>query len=334
MTALPATMPKTMNVIEITTPGGPEVLKLAQRPVPHPTGNEVLIRIHAAGVNRPEVLQRKGLYPPPAGASDIPGLECAGEVAAVGGDVKDWRVGDKVCALLTGGGYGEYAIADAGSCLPVPQNISLEEAAALPETVFTVWANVFDDAQLKEGETLLVHGGTSGIGVAAIGLAKAFSAKVVATAGTREKCDACLKLGADAAYLYEEDAWEEAIRKSGGADVVLDMAGGDFLARNLSCLNFGGRHVSIAMLRGAEATINIFQIMVKRLRLSGSTMKSRPFAEKARLARDIRAQVWPHLEAGRFRPVIDTIYPLAEAAKAHERMESGGHIGKIVLKIR
>jgi NADPH:quinone reductase-like Zn-dependent oxidoreductase len=187
---------------------------------------------------------------------------------------------------------------------------------------------------LKEGETLLVHGGTSGIGVAAIGLAKAFSAKVVATAGTREKCDACLKLGADAAYLYEEDAWEEAIRKSGGADVVLDMAGGDFVARNLSCLNFGGRHVSIAMLRGAEATINIFQIMVKRLRLSGSTMKSRPFAEKARLARDIRERVWPHLEAGRFRPVIDTIYPLAEAAKAHERMESGGHIGKIVLKIR
>ena len=330
MTSLPATM----KVIEITEPGGPEVLKLAERPVPNPTGNEVLIRIHAAGVNRPEVLQRKGLYPPPPGASDIPGLECAGEVAAVGADVKDWRAGDKVCALLTGGGYGEYAVADAGSCLPVPENISLEEAAALPETVFTVWANVFDDAQLKSGETLLVHGGTSGIGVAAIGLAKAFGAKVIATAGAREKCDACLKLGADAAYHYEDDKWDDEIAKAGGADVVLDMAGGDFVARNLSCLNFGGRHVSIAMLRGAEATINIFTIMRNRLRLSGSTMKSRPFPEKARLARDIRAKVWPHLEAGRFRPVLDQAYPLAEAAKAHERMESSGHIGKIVLKIR
>ena len=330
MTSLPATM----KVIEITEPGGPEVLKLAERPVPNPTGNEVLIRIHAAGVNRPEVLQRKGLYPPPPGASDIPGLECAGEVAAVGADVKDWRAGDKVCALLTGGGYGEYAVADAGSCLPVPENISLEEAAALPETVFTVWANVFDDAQLKSGETLLVHGGTSGIGVAAIGLAKAFGAKVIATAGAREKCDACLKLGADAAYHYEDDKWDDEIAKAGGADVVLDMAGGDFVARNLSCLNFGGRHVSIAMLRGSEATINIFTIMRNRLRLSGSTMKSRPFPEKARLARDIRAKVWPHLEAGRFRPVLDQAYPLAEAAKAHERMESSGHIGKIVLKIR
>ncbi len=327
-------LPATMKVIEITEPGGPEVLKLAERPVPNPTGNEVLIRIHAAGVNRPEVLQRKGLYPPPPGASDIPGLECAGEVAAVGADVKDWRAGDKVCALLTGGGYGEYAVADAGSCLPVPENISLEEAAALPETVFTVWANVFDDAQLKSGETLLVHGGTSGIGVAAIGLAKAFGAKVIATAGAREKCDACLKLGADAAYHYEDDKWDDEIAKAGGADVVLDMAGGDFVARNLSCLNFGGRHVSIAMLRGAEATINIFTIMRNRLRLSGSTMKSRPFPEKARLARDIRAKVWPHLEAGRFRPVLDQAYPLAEAAKAHERMESSGHIGKIVLKIR
>ena len=206
--------------------------------------------------------------------------------------------------------------------------------AALPETVFTVWANVFDDAQLKSGETLLVHGGTSGIGVAAIGLAKAFGAKVIATAGAREKCDACLKLGADAAYHYEDDKWDDEVAKSGGADVVLDMAGGDFVARNLSCLNFGGRHVSIAMLRGAEATINIFTIMRNRLRLSGSTMKSRPFPEKARLARDIRAKVWPHLEAGRFRPVLDQAYPLAEAAKAHERMESSGHIGKIVLKIR
>ncbi|MEZ5891608.1 MAG: NAD(P)H-quinone oxidoreductase [Parvularculaceae bacterium] len=328
-----STLPKTMNVVEITAPGGPEVLQIAERPVPAPKGNEVLIRIHAAGVNRPEVLQRKGMYPPPPGATDIPGLECAGEIAALGADVKDWRVGDRVCALLTGGGYGEYAIADAGSCLPVPEGLSMEEAAGLPETTFTVWANVFDDAQLKSGETLIVHGGASGIGVTAIMMAKAFGAKVIATAGTQDKCDACVKLGADAAYRYNDDKWDDAIAQSGGADVVLDMAGGDFVPRNLSCLNFGGRHVSIAMLRGAEATINIFQIMIKRLRLSGSTMKARPFAEKARLAADIRAKVWPLIEAGKIRPAVDRVFPLAEAGKAQEHMESGAHIGKIVLKI-
>lgn len=325
-------LPRTMHVVEITEPGGPDVLKLAERPVPAPKGNEVLIRVAAAGVNRPEVLQRKGLYPPPPGASDIPGLECAGTVAAAGVNVKGWKTGDRVCALLTGGGYGQYAIADAGSCLPVPEGVSLEEAAALPETVFTVWANVFDDAQLKAGETLLLHGGTSGIGVTAIGLAKAFGAKVFVTCGAREKCDAALKLGADAAYHYEEDKWEDEVAKAGGADVALDIAGGDFLARNLSCLNFGGRHVSIAMLRGAEATINIFTIMRNRLRLTGSTMKSRPFPEKARLAAGIRARVWPHLESGAFRPVLDRTFPLAEAAAAHRRMESGAHVGKIILK--
>jgi len=323
MTALP----QTMNVIEITEPGGPDVLQLRERPVPAPTGNEVLIRICAAGVNRPEVLQRKGMYPPPPGATDIPGLEAAGEIAAIGAGVKDWRVGDKVCALLTGGGYGEYAIADAGSCLPVPDGVTMEEAAALPETIFTVWANVFDDAQLKSGETLLVHGGTSGIGAAAIGLAKAFGAKVIATAGTTDKCDAARALGADAAYNYKDDKWDDAIRESGGADVVLDMAGGDFVARNL-------RHASIAMLRGADATIDIFTIMRNRLRLSGSTMKARSFAEKARLAREIREHVWPHLASGRFRPRIDAAFPLAEAAKAHALMEAGGHVGKIVLKVR
>ncbi len=327
-------LPATMKIIEITEPGGPEVLKLAERATPQPQGNEVLIRVSAAGVNRPEVLQRKGLYPPPPGASDIPGLECAGEIVSLGDDVKEWRAGDKVCALLTGGGYGEYAIADAGSCLPVPDGVSMEEAAALPETVFTVWANVFDDAQLKPGETLLVHGGTSGIGATAIGLAKAFGAKVIATAGTKAKCDAARALGADAAYNYKEDKWDDAIRESGGADVVLDMAGGDFVARNLSCMNFGGRHVSIAMLRGAEATINIFTIMRNRLRLSGSTMKSRPFAEKARLARDIRAKVWPLAASGAFRPRVDAVFPLAKAADAHRLMEAGGHVGKIVLKVR
>ncbi|MFC2953585.1 NAD(P)H-quinone oxidoreductase [Marinicaulis aureus] len=325
-------LPATMQAIEISEFGGPEVLKLTERPVPRPEGNEVLIRITAAGVNRPEVLQRKGMYPPPPGASDLPGLECAGVVAAVGPDVKDWKPGERVCALLTGGGYAQYAIADAGSCLPVPKNITLEEAAGLPETVFTVWANMFDDAQLKSGETLLLHGATSGIGVTAIALGKAFGAKVIATCGTKEKCDAALKIGADAAYLYDKDDWDGEVAKSGGADVVLDMAGGDFVKRNLSCLNFGGRHVSIAMLRGAEAEINIFVIMQRRLRLTGSTMKSRPFAEKARLAAGIRAKVWPKLESGDFRPVIDKVFPLADAAEAHSRMEAGAHMGKILLK--
>ncbi|WP_375206342.1 NAD(P)H-quinone oxidoreductase [Hyphococcus sp.] len=325
-------LPETMQAIVITEPGGPEVLQLMEQPVPRPKGNEVLIRISAAGVNRPEVLQRKGLYPPPPGASDLPGLECAGEVAAVGPEVVHWKPGDPVCALLTGGGYAQYAIADAGSCLPVPDTLSVEETAALPETVFTVWANVFDDAALRPGETLLVHGGTSGIGVTAIGLAKAFGASVLVTCGTEEKCAAAKNIGADAAFLYEEDRWEDEVAQHGGADVVLDMAGGDFVQRNLACLNFGGRHVSIAMLRGADAKINIFTIMRNRLRLTGSTMKSRPFPEKARLAADIRRHVWPKLESGDFRPVIDKVFPLAEAADAHRRMESGGHVGKIVLK--
>ncbi len=326
-------IPDTMKVIEITEPGEPEVLKLTDRPTPGPSGNEVLIRIHAAGVNRPEVLQRRGLYPPPPGATDIPGLEASGEIAALGPDVTGLSVGDKVCALLPGGGYGEYAIVDAGSCLPVPAGLSMVEAAALPETIFTVWANVFDDANLKAGETLLVHGGTSGIGVTAITLAKAWEARVIATASSDEKCSAMASLGADATYRYDEAPWEIEISKNGGADVVLDMAGGDFVPRNITCLNPGGRHVSIAFLRGPEATINIFQIMQKRLRLSGSTMKSRPPAEKARLAKALQTNVWPLIEAGKVKPVIDQTFPLAEAAQAHKRMEAGAHIGKIVLKI-
>ncbi len=325
-------IPSTMQAIEIETPGGPEVLKLVTRPTPSPEASEVLIRVAAAGVNRPDVLQRRGLYPPPPGASDLPGLEAAGEIAAVGADVKDWKIGDKICALLPGGGYAEYASVDAGSCLPVPENLSIEQAASLPETVFTVWANVFDDAKLQAGETLLVHGGTSGIGVTAIAMAKAFGAKVVATASTKEKCEACLQLGADAACNYKDDPWDEMLATRGGTDVVLDMAGGDFVARNLACLNPGGRHVSIAFLRGAEATINIFAIMQKRLKLTGSTMKARSLEEKARLARDIRTHVWPHLMSGAMSPAIDSTFSLADAAKAHEHMESGGHIGKIILK--
>lgn len=327
-------LPDDMRVVEIEKPGGPEVLTLSTRPLPQPGENEILLRIHAAGVNRPEVLQRMGMYPPPPGATDIPGLEAAGEIAAKGSKVSGWSLGDAVCALLPGGGYGEYAVVDAGSCLPVPTGFSMEEAAAIPETTFTVWANMFDDAGLKSGETLLVHGGTSGIGVTAITLAKAMGAKVIATAGTPEKCEACLTIGADLAFNYKEDSWETQTVEAGGADVVLDMTGGDFVVRNLVALNEGGRHVSIAFLRGAEANINIFEIMRKRLHLSGSTMKSRSPAEKARLAAGIRETVWPLFENGTARPVIDQVFPLEEAGKAQQRMEKGAHIGKIVLKVR
>lgn len=334
MTHPEATIPDHMSAIEIATPGGPEVLKLTTRPTPAPGANEALIRVAAAGVNRPDVLQRRGLYPPPPGASDLPGLEVAGEIAALGADVKNWQTGDPVCALLPGGGYAQYAVVDAGACLPVPEGLTMEEAAGLPETFFTVWANVYDDAALKPGETLLAHGGTSGIGATAIAMAKATGARVVATAGSDEKCMACLRLGADAAYHYEKDEWEKDIAQSGGADVVLDMTGGDFVARNLACLNPGGRHVSIAFLRGAEATINIFTIMQKRLRLSGSTMKAREPREKARLAGALRREIWPLIEAGKIKPVLDRVFPLAEASAAHERMEAGDHVGKIILKVR
>ncbi len=327
-------LPDVMKAVEIEKPGDPDVLKTTERKVPAPGKNEVLIRIEAAGVNRPDVLQRKGLYPPPPGATDIPGLEAAGEIAAIGDDVEGWTIGERICALLPGGGYAEYATVDAGSCLPVPEDLPLEEAAGLPETFFTVWANVYDDAALKPGETLLVHGGTSGIGVTAIIMAKALGSKVIATAGSREKCTAALQIGADAAFHYEEDKWDEDIIADGGADVVLDMAGGDFTARNLACLNPGGRHVSIAFLRGAEATINLFDVMRKRLKISGSTMKARPPEEKARLAKGLHETVWPLLELGEIKPAIDRIFPLSEAAAAHAYMESGAHIGKIILKIR
>lgn len=326
-------LPETMRCIEIEKPGGPEVLRLAERPRPAPGARQALIRVAAAGVNRPDILQRRGLYPPPPGASDIPGLEVAGIVAAIGPETTGVKPGDPVCALLTGGGYAAYALVDEGSCLPVPAGLSLEEAAGLPETVFTVWANVFDDAGLKRGETLLVHGGTSGIGVAAISLAKAFGARVIATASSPEKLKAILDLGADAAFNYAKEKWDDKIQAMGGADVVLDMAGGDFVARNLACLKPQGRHVSIAFLRGPAAEVNIFEIMRKRLRLSGSTMKSRDFAEKARLAAALKARIWPLLASGAIRPAMDRVFPLAEAGKAHERMESGAHIGKIVLRV-
>ncbi len=321
-----------MQVIEIAKPGGPEVLVPAERPIPAPGPNEVLIRVAAAGVNRPDVLQRLGLYPPPPGASDIPGLEASGVIEKVGVGVTAWKPGDAVTALLTGGGYAEFALAHEGSCLPVPAGVSLIDAAGLPETFFTVFANVYDDAGLKPGETLLVHGGSSGIGVTAITLAKATGARVIATASSAEKLAAIRALGADAAYDYRTDDWEHEIDKTGGADVVLDMAGGDFVKRNLTLLNPGGRHVSIAFLRGNNAEIDIFLMMRKRLRLSGSTMKIRSFEEKARLAKALRREVWPLFAEGRLRPVTDRVFPLAEAAEAHRRMEAGAHTGKILLR--
>lgn len=326
-------IPDEMSAVEIETPGGPEVLKLTTRPTPKPGAGEALIKIHAAGVNRPEVLQRQGLYPPPPGATDIPGLEAAGEIVAVGDGVDEALIGRRVCALLPGGGYAQYALAPAGSCLTVPAGLSMEEAAGLPETFFTVWANAFDDAELQEGETLLVHGGTSGIGAAAIAMAKARGARVFATAGAAEKVEACRRLGADLAFNYKDDEWEKGVKDAGGADVVLDMAGGDFVARNLDCLTPGGRHVSIAFLRGPEATIPIFPLMQKRLRLSGSTMKARAPAEKARLAAALEREIWPLLESGAVKPVVDRTFPLEAAADAHRRMEAGEHIGKIILKV-
>ncbi len=321
-----------MRVMEITKPGGPEVLVLAERPVPEPGPYEVLIRVAAAGVNRPDVLQRMGLYPPPPGASDIPGLEVAGAVTKAGAAVTAWKPGDEVCALLTGGGYAEFALAHESSILPVPNGVSLVDAAGLPETFFTVWANAFDDARLKAGETLLVHGGTSGIGVCAIMLAKAMGARVFATASSDEKLAAIRALGADAALDYRKDGWETEFASLGGADVVLDMAGGDFVKRNMAAMNPGGRHVSIAMLRGNAGEIDIFQMMRKRLRFTGSTMKIRSFEEKAHLRDGLRQKVWPLFAVGALKPVTDRVFPLAEAAEAHRRMEAGSHIGKIILK--
>lgn len=325
-------MPKSMTAIEIQRPGGPEALVPCERPVPEPGASEVLIRVVCAGVNRPDVLQRMGLYPPPPGASDIPGLEVSGVIEKAGAGVSSWKPGDRVCALLTGGGYAEYALAHEGSCLPVPEGVSLEDAAGLPETFFTVWANVFDDAGLKPGETLLLHGGSSGIGVTAIMLAKAMGARVFATASSEEKLAAIRALGADAAFDYRSENWEADIAAAGGADVVLDMAGGDFVKRNLTALNPGGRHVSIAFLRGNVAEIDIFQMMRKRLRLSGSTLKIRSMAEKAAIAAALRREVWPLFAQGRLKAVTDQVFPLAGAADAHRRMESGAHIGKILLR--
>ena len=326
-----------MNAIEITAPGGPEVLRPVERPAPVPGAGEVLIAVRASGVNRPDVLQRKGAYPPPPGASDLPGLEVAGTVA--GGDPAELAtaglaIGDRVCALVAGGGYAELCTAPIGQCLPVPAGLSDVEAAALPETFFTVWQNVFEIARLQPGETLLVQGGSSGIGVTAIQLARALGSKVIVTAGSDDKCAACLRLGADHAINYRtHDFVAEVGRLTGahGVDVVLDMVAGDYVAREVRCLADDGRLAIIAVQGGTTSSFDAGLVLRKRLAITGSTLRARPLAYKARLAQALRARVWPLLEAGRVKPVIHRVFPAAEAAAAHALMELGTHVGKIVL---
>ncbi|MBB3809075.1 NAD(P)H-quinone oxidoreductase [Pseudochelatococcus contaminans] len=331
-----ASFPEEQTVIGISAPGGPEVLVPERRPVPRPGPGEVLVRVRAAGVNRPDVVQRQGRYPAPPGASDIPGLEVAGEVVAVGEGVTQPALGAHVTALVTGGGYAQYCIADAALALPIPDGLDFVAAAAIPETVFTVWSNVFDRGRLAAGETLLVHGGTSGIGTTAIQLGKAFGARVLTTAGSPEKCAACLRLGADLAIDYREQDFVAAVKEATdgrGANVILDMVGGDYIARNYQAAAQDGRIVQIAFLKGAKVEIDFTRLMLKRFTHTGSTLRSRPLAEKVVIAEALREKVWPLLSTGRCLPVIHTVLPLEEAAAAHELMESSGHIGKIVLAV-
>jgi NADPH:quinone reductase len=332
MTALP----KDMTAVEITRPGGPEALVAGRRPVPAPGQGEILVKVAAAGVNRPDILQRTGNYPPPPGASDIPGLEVSGAVVAVGPGVARYRLGDMVCALVPGGGYAEYCSVHESNALHVPPGLSPTEAAAIPETFFTVWTNVFERGGLKKGETLLVHGGASGIGTTAIMLGAAFGAKVIVTAGSAQKCAACVKLGASLAFDYkQQDFVTEVLAATAGrgADVILDMVGGPYTPRNLDAAALDGRIVQIAFLQGGDVQVSLMKIMQKRLTLTGSTLRPRSVAEKAAIAQALEAQVWPLLAAGRCKPVIDSVFPLTEAARAHTRMESSAHFGKIVLTV-
>jgi putative PIG3 family NAD(P)H quinone oxidoreductase len=323
-----------MKVIEISRPGEPDVLVEGERPRPSPTSGEVLVKVAAAGVNRPDVMQRMGHYPPPPGVTDIPGLEIAGVVEQLGDGVVGCRVGDRVTALVAGGGYAEYCIAPAPQCLPIPANVDVIHAAAIPETFFTVWTNVFERGRLQAGESILIHGGSSGIGTTAIQLARAFGARVFATAGSPEKCAACERLGAERAINYRDADFVTAIKDAThgkGVDVVLDMVGGDYFARNMDALALDGRLVSIAVLNGVKATINILTMMQRRLTLTGSTLRARPIAEKGAIAAALRRHVWPLLESGAVSPVIHATFPLRDAAEAHRVMESGAHIGKLVL---
>ena len=327
-------LPKTMTVIEAREPGGPEVLVPATRPVPEPGPGEVLIEVAAAGINRPDVLQRQGLYPPPKGASDLLGLEVAGKVVALGEGASRYKPGDLVCALVNGGGYAEFAVAPEGSTLPVPQGLSLAEAAALPETVFTVWHNVFERGGLERGEWLLVHGGASGIGTTAIQMATAFGAKVIVTVGSAEKARACEALGAARAINYHEEDFVEAVREAtggNGANVILDMVGGDYIERDLKAAALEGRIVQIAFLKGSKVELDLMRLMMRRLTLTGSTLRAQSPEAKARMAKAIEERVWPLIAAGKVKPVLDSTFELAQAADAHRRIDDPAHVGKIVL---
>ena len=329
-------LPQTMTAIAITTPGGPEVLQPQQRPVPVPGPGEILIAVEAAGVNRPDVAQRSGSYPPPPGASDLPGLEVAGTVAAFGEGTQRFRPGDRVCALVPGGGYAPYCKTPEPQAMPIPDGLSMIEAGAVPETFFTVWVNVFEHGRLQPGETLLIHGGTSGIGTTAIQLGKAFGASVLATAGSARKCEAMLRLGADRAIDYKTEDFVAAAKEATGGrgvDVILDMVGGSYVERNYQAAADRGRIVQIAFLGGAKAEVNFTALMVKRLVHTGSTMRPRTIAEKAAVARALEAKVWPLLASGQVKPLIDKVYRLEEAAEAHRHMEASDHIGKIVLSL-
>jgi NADPH2:quinone reductase len=326
-----------MRAIEITAPGGPEVLRVTQRPVPVPAFNEVLIEVAAAGVNRPDVLQRKGGYPPPPGASDIPGLEVAGTIVVTGAGVNERRSGDRVCALVTGGGYAEYVAAPAPQCLPIPRGLTFVEAAGLPETFFTVWVNVFERAGLKDSETLLIHGGSSGIGVTAIQMARAFGHRVLVTAGSPDKCAACEKLGASRAINYRTEDFVAVVKEvtgGKGVDVILDMVGGDYVPRELACLADDGRLSLIAFLGGTKAMIDMTDILRRRLTITGSTLRARSVEVKGAIAQVLKQKVWPLIEAGEIRPVIYRTFRLEEASAAHALMESSAHVGKIILEVR
>ena len=330
MTSIPAAM----TAIIIKSAGGPEVLIPQERPVPQPGEGEILVKVAAAGVNRPDVMQRKGLYPPPPGVTDIPGLEIAGAVAACGAGVSRWKPGDEVTALVSGGGYAEYCVAHASHALPLPGTLTVAESAAIPETFFTVWHNVFERGGLKAGETLLVHGGSSGIGTTAIPLAKAFGARVLITAGSPEKCEACRRLGADTAINYRTEDFVAAVKSATGgvgADLILDMVGGDYIDRNYEAAAVEGRIVQIAFQGSPRASVDFRRIMLKRLHHTGSTLRARAVADKAAIAQAVERNVWPLIAAGRVRPVMDGAFPFRDAAKAHARMESSAHIGKIVL---
>jgi NADPH2:quinone reductase len=322
-----------MRAIEISTPGGPEVLRMVERPTPAPGSGELLVRVEAAGVNRPDILQRLGQYPPPPGISDLPGLEVAGTVSAVGPDVSRWREGDSVCALVAGGGYAEYCVVPEPQALPLPRGFQPGEAAAIPETFFTVWTNLFDRGKLADGETVLIHGGSSGIGTTAIQLARAFGATVLATAGSDAKCAACERLGARAINYRTADFVQVTREFTGakGVDVILDIVGGDYLQKNIECLAMHGRLIQIGLLAGSRAEINLRPLMQKRLTLTGSTLRTRSVAEKGAIARDLEARVWPLLVSRQVAPLIDRTLPLGDAAEAHRLLESGEVIGKIVL---